>query len=347
VPKFLTPVDLNKNELRNPVIQNLASAPSSPTGGLVYYDTTLKQFGCYQNNAWVYLGAVTSAAIIAALTFTPENAANKNAASGYAGLDSSSHINASVLTAALITGALTYTPENPANKGAVNGYAGLDSGGKVPAAQLPSSVTGGMAYQGTWNANTNVPALASGVGTKGYLYKVSVAGTTTLDTISQWNVGDSVVFDGTTWDKIDGVASEVVTVAGRAGAVVLAYADVSGLASMAQQAASSVAITGGTITGLSSALPVTSGGTGGNTAALAKAALGFTTKYAADVGDGSTLSYVVTHNLNTTDVHVAVSTKASTFDVVYPDIQITSVNTITLIFAVAPTAAQYRCVVIG
>lgn len=33
-------------------------------------------------------------------------------------------------------------------------------------------------YKGTWNANTNTPTLASGVGTKGDYYVVSVAGTT-------------------------------------------------------------------------------------------------------------------------------------------------------------------------
>ncbi len=39
-----------------------------------------------------------------------------------------------------VTGALTYTPENSANKGVANGYASLDATGKVPAAQLPSYV---------------------------------------------------------------------------------------------------------------------------------------------------------------------------------------------------------------
>ena len=47
-----------------------------------------------------------------------------------------------------------------------------------------------------------------------------------------------------------------------------------GLGTMAQQNSSAVAITGGTITGLSSALPVASGGTGGNTAAAARTNLG-------------------------------------------------------------------------
>ncbi|RWZ86785.1 MAG: hypothetical protein EO766_13340 [Hydrotalea sp. AMD] len=44
------------------------------------------------------------------------------------------------LTQSGIIGALTYTPENSANKGAANGYASLDGGGKVPLSQLPSTL---------------------------------------------------------------------------------------------------------------------------------------------------------------------------------------------------------------
>ena len=63
---------------------------------------------------------------------------------------------------------------------------------------------GAMSYQGTWNASTNTPTLASGAGTKGYYYVVSVDGTTTLDGISSWSVGDAAAFNGTTWNKIEG-----------------------------------------------------------------------------------------------------------------------------------------------
>ena len=64
--------------------------------------------------------------------------------------------------------------------------------------------TGGVVYQGTWNASTNTPTLTSGVGTKGYYYVVSVAGTTNLDGETLWGVGDWAVFNGTIWQKVDG-----------------------------------------------------------------------------------------------------------------------------------------------
>lgn len=67
---------------------------------------------------------------------------------------------------------------------------------------------GAVNYLGTWNASTNTPTLVSGVGTKGGYYIVSVAGTTTLDGISLWSVGDWAVFNGTVWQKVDGSSNE-------------------------------------------------------------------------------------------------------------------------------------------
>jgi hypothetical protein len=70
-----------------------------------------------------------------------------------------------------------------------------------------SNAIGALNYKGTWNASTNSPALASGVGTKGDYYVVSVAGSTSLDGISNWGVGDWATFNGSVWQRVEGGAS--------------------------------------------------------------------------------------------------------------------------------------------
>jgi len=66
------------------------------------------------------------------------------------------------------------------------------------------NATGAINYKGTWNAATNTPTLASGVGTKGDYYVVSTAGSTNLDGQTLWGVGDWAVFNGSIWEKVDG-----------------------------------------------------------------------------------------------------------------------------------------------
>lgn len=88
---------------------------------------------------------------------------------------------------------------------------------------------GALSYQGIWNAATNVPTIVSGVGNKGYYYKVSVSGNTTIDGISEWLANDSIVFDGTHWDKISGNDSSAlsalsdVTISNPTNGQILAY----------------------------------------------------------------------------------------------------------------------------
>ena len=109
--------------------------------------------------------------------------------------------------------------------GAANGVATLDGGGTVPTSQLPAAVLGAVKYQGTWNASTNTPTLASGVGTQGYYYVVSTAGSTNLDGITSWAVGDWAIYNGTAWQKIDNTDA-VTSVNGFTGTVVLTASDV-------------------------------------------------------------------------------------------------------------------------
>lgn len=116
--------------------------------------------------------------------------------------------------------ALGFTPENVANKNANNGYAGLDSGGKIPSSLLPSTV---MELQGSWNASTNTPTLADGIGSIGDVYECTVAGTVTFGTgnTDTFRVGDWAVYgaDGK-WYKSRN-SNEVTSVNGQTGTVVL------------------------------------------------------------------------------------------------------------------------------
>lgn len=69
-------------------------------------------------------------------------------------------------------------------------------------------------------------------------------------------------------------------------------------------------------------------------------------KYATTLATSAT-SYVITHNLGSQDATVTVREVAADYAQVYCDVEFTSINTITLRFAVAPTAGAYRVVVTG
>jgi hypothetical protein len=89
-----------------------------------------------------------------------------------------------------------------------------------------NGLIGGSIYKGTWNASTNTPTLTSSVGTAGNYYIVSVAGTTNLNGISDWQVGDWVIYQGTEWEKVDNTDA-VVSVNGFTGAVSLTTSNIS------------------------------------------------------------------------------------------------------------------------
>lgn len=70
--------------------------------------------------------------------------------------------------------------------------------------QMPSAAqVNAMSLPLAWNASTNVPVLASGTAPVGNnCYKVTVAGTSVLDSNPSWNEGDLLYFDGLAWQRI-------------------------------------------------------------------------------------------------------------------------------------------------
>lgn len=111
-------------------------------------------------------------------------------------------------------------------------------------------------------------------------------------------------------------------------------------------------ITTGTWNG--STIAIANGGTGQTTAAAALTALGGTTKFSVNNLSGNSsittgvVTWTVTHNLNTKDVHVQVR-QVSDDQVVEMTILTNNVNSVTLTFNAAslPADNTYRCVVIG
>lgn len=108
--------------------------------------------------------------------------------------------------------------------------------------------TGNLSYQGTWDANTNTPTLTSSVGTQNYYYVVSTAGSTDLNGITDWQIGDWAIFNGTVWQKID-QSPAVQSVNGQTGAVVLTAANVGAVANTVHVIAGTGLTGGGQLTG--------------------------------------------------------------------------------------------------
>lgn len=112
--------------------------------------------------------------------------------------------------------------EHPVVTNVVAGF--MSPADKVKLDNLSTDV-GFDLYRGTWNATTNVPTIVSSVGTKGDRYVVATAGSTVIDGISDWNIGDWIIFNGVIWEQVDNTDA-VASVNGYVGTVVLVKGDV-------------------------------------------------------------------------------------------------------------------------
>ena len=142
-------------------------------------------------------------------TTIPTNNNQLTNGAGYvtsSGVTSISTGNANTLTKSGTT-SVTLTP----NTGAVSSSSSnLATGSQIQTAinSAIATIPSGLSFEGNWNANTDNPSLAGTTPANGVFYIVSVAGSTNLDGITDWKVGDWAVYvsngAGTdAWQKID------------------------------------------------------------------------------------------------------------------------------------------------
>jgi hypothetical protein len=233
----------------NPVIPGTAGVkvpsgvtserPGSPTNGFFRYNSQIGLFEGYANGAWDQFttggSGVTSVGLALPSDFTVTNSPVTSAGT-LTGAWASQAANRVLASPNGSSGTPTFRAlannDLPNSGVTANTYGSstqvpvvtVNSKGVITGVTL-STIVGTLNYQGTWNASTNTPTLTSSVGVAGYYYVVDVAGTTNLNGITDWQVGDWVIFNGTIWQKVD-QTNTVSSVNGQTGAVSLTYSDV-------------------------------------------------------------------------------------------------------------------------
>lgn len=352
--KFLIPVDLSKNELQNAVMQNLGSAPGSPAEGQMYYDTTLHQFGVYQNGAWAYHADKTF--LLARANHTGTQLAS-----------TISDFDAQVRTSRLDQ-MTAPTTDVSANSHKITNVTDPTSAQDAATKNYVDNAVAGLAWKDQIRVATTVSgtlgsAFANGQVVDGItlvtgdrillknqstpaengIYVVAVSGAPTratdADTGAEMQAAAGWVSEGTT----NGGTSWVCTTTGTItiGSTSLTFAQFG--AGSTYTAGNGLQLGG---SAFSVKLPGSSGLTADGTGTYIDKTI-VMTRYAADIGDGSTTSIVVTHSLGTKDVQVQIYDKTTPFAQVECDVAHTSTSAITLVFAIAPTTNQYRVVVQG
>jgi hypothetical protein len=364
-------LDLAGKELRRALIQTLASAPSSPGTGQLYNDST-KGIGLYNGTSWEYYryDQIPAAGIqISQLATNPLARANHT---GTQLASTISDFDTQVRTNRLDQMSAPSAAVSANSQKITNLQTGTNTGDAVNKGQMDSAIA------------VAIESAASGIDSKPSCRAVSVAditlsGAQTIDGVSVI-AGDRVLVTGQTtatqngsyvaaagaWSRSTDANStgeitpgafwfieEGTTYGGsqwrcaNSGTITIGSTNISIL----QFGAASLYSAGNGMNLVGTAFSVKPDVTHGSIAVTSsgvKTVDGVVARvFAADIGNNSLTDIVVTHNLNSRDVHVEVVEKSSPYAAVIADVERTSVNTVTVKFGTPPTTNQYRAIVIG
>lgn len=356
MPLFVNNVDLNKNELRNAKIQNLASDPSTPVAGQIYFNTTSNVFKVYNGSAWK------------TVAFGAQEVGTSNNVT-FNDLTVSGDLTVQGNTTTLNTATLSVEDNIVVLNSNVTGVPSTNAGIEVERGDSTNVLIRWNETTDTWQITENGTNYYD-IATSQDIDNVTIS---TLDgigdvTISSASSGQFLKWNGSAWvnDAIDlgsdTTGNYVSDVTAGSGITVTHTAGEGSSAAVAiasNYAGQNTITTLGTVTTGTwngTAVAVGYGGTGATSASAARVNLGASAanasatlpqKLAFDVGDTSATSFVLTHNLNTRDVMVQIAEKSSPYGVVLADVELTTVNTVTVGFATAPSNNQYRVTIIG
>lgn len=323
--KYLVDIDLAANELQNAVVQVLASAPSSPQPGRIYYDSTLGRLLVRGASAWInmtdranHTGTQTAATISDFDTQVRTSRLDQMAVPT---------ANLNINNVRLTNVADAVGANDAVNLGQVQSLVnGTDWKASVRCATTANITLSGLqTIDGiTVVANDRVLVKNQSTASQNGIY-VAASGawsrSTDADTVGEFNEGATTfVEEGTTNGNTQWrVQDPIVTL----GTSAVNWTQVGGGTTYTQ--GTGIVIAGNVISI--------------DTAVVAR-------KATALIGNGSATSIAVTHSFGNQWVNAQVF-EVATLKQVEVDIELTNANTTTFIFNVAPTTNQYRVVIIG